>query len=65
VGTFNGAASTDPDGSITAYAWDFGDGVTGTGVNTTHTYAAAGTFTVTLRVTDNGNATAESAQPIR
>ena len=64
LGTFNGAGSTDPDGTITAFAWDFGDGATGTGVNTTHTYAAAGTFTVTLKVTDNGGATAESAQPI-
>ncbi|MDH3578637.1 MAG: PKD domain-containing protein, partial [Gammaproteobacteria bacterium] len=45
---FNGSGSSDPDGSIVAYAWDFGDGNTGTGANPTHTYGAEGTYTVTL-----------------
>ena len=49
----NGSASSDPDGTIAAYAWDFGDSTTGTGATATHTYAAAGTYTVTLTVTDN------------
>ena len=52
---FSGAGSSDPDGSIVAYSWDFGDGNTGTGTNATHSYGAAGTFTVTLTVTDNGS----------
>ena len=52
--TFSGAASSDPDGSITAYAWTFGDGAAATGVSVSHAYATAGTYTVTLTVTDNG-----------
>ena len=54
---FNGSGSSDPDGTIVSYAWDFGDGSSGTGVTTTHTYAAAGMYTVSLTVTDNDGAT--------
>lgn len=50
---FDGTGSSDPDGSIDSYAWDFGDSSHGTGPNPTHSYAAAGTYTVTLTVTDN------------
>ena len=50
--TCDASASSDPDDSISGYAWDFGDGQQGTGVKTTHTYSAAGTYTVTLTVTD-------------
>ena len=50
------SASTDPDGSISAYSWTFGDGATSTVQNPSHTYAAGGTYTVTLRVTDNQGA---------
>jgi PKD repeat protein len=55
--TFDGSASSDPDGSIVAYDWDFGDGNTGTGVSPSHTYAAGGTYTVSLMVTDDAGAT--------
>jgi PKD repeat protein len=56
--TFNGSGSSDSDGSITSYAWDFGDSHTDTGVTPpAHAYASAGTYTVSLTVTDNGGAT--------
>lgn len=54
---FDGTASADTDGTIVAYAWDFGDGNTGTGVTPSHAYAASGTYTVSLMVTDDGGAT--------
>jgi len=53
---FNGSASSDPDGTIVSYAWDFGDGGSSTVVNPTHAYLAAGVYTVTLTVTDNDGA---------
>jgi YVTN family beta-propeller protein len=52
---FNASASTDADGSIVSYAWAFGDGSTSsmTAPSTTHTYAASGTYTARLTLTDN------------
>lgn len=50
-------ASTDADGSITNRLWDFGDGYTATSTNPGHIYYGAGTYTVTLTVTDNSGAT--------
>ncbi|MEH0153092.1 family 10 glycosylhydrolase [Limibacter armeniacum] len=67
VGTnlgFDGSNSTDDDGSITAYSWNFGDGVTATGVTASHSYAANGTYPVTLTVTDNDGKTAQKTQNI-
>ena len=49
--------SSDPEAGALTYAWDFGDGATGTGVTASHTYASAGTYTVALTVTDNGGLT--------
>ena len=62
--TFDASGSTDPDGTIVSYEWDFGDGTTGTGVTVTHVYTAPGTYTVTLTVTDDRGATATLTRPI-
>ena len=51
-------ASSDPDGSIAAWSWTFGDGATAAVRNPSRTYAAAGTYPVTLKVTDAAGATA-------
>ena len=51
--SFDGTGSGDPDGTITSYAWDFGDGGTASGATPTHTFSVDGTFTVSLTVTDN------------
>jgi PKD repeat protein len=62
--SFNGSTSRDPDGTLSSYAWDFGDGTTGTGVTTSHTYTAAGSFNVRLTVTDNTGATGSQTQTV-
>jgi PKD repeat protein len=50
----DGSASSDVDGTITGYDWDFGDGSTGTGVTSDHTYNESGNYQITLTVTDDG-----------
>lgn len=57
--------STDSDGSITAWAWDFGDGNTASTKNPIHFYGGVGSFTVTLIVTDNSGDTAVSTKNVR
>lgn len=54
---FDASASDDPDGTITGYEWDFGDGGAGTGETTAHNYAGSGLYTVELVVTDEEGAT--------
>ena len=58
---FNGQLSRDPDGTITKYQWDFGDGSPASADSTLqtpkHTYTQAGTYTARLTVTDNNGAT--------
>jgi PKD repeat protein len=54
---FSSAGTLDPDGTVAAYRWDFGDGTTSTMANPTKAYTAAGTFTATLTVTDSLGAT--------
>ena len=50
---FNGSTSSDGDGRIVSYSWDFGDGNTAVGERATHRYAQPGTYTVTLTVVDD------------
>jgi carboxypeptidase T len=54
---FNGSGSS---GSLTSYQWNFGDGSSGTGASTSHSYAAAGTFNVTLTVSDGSSSNAKT-----
>ncbi|MGB9722613.1 MAG: PKD domain-containing protein [Chloroflexia bacterium] len=51
---FDASASTDPDGQISRYLWNFGDGTVSPGMQVEHVYAQAGTYAVLLTVTDNG-----------
>lgn len=53
VTTFNGKLSTDMDGAVESWNWDFGDGSTGSGSSADHVYSAAGTYTVKLTVMDD------------
>ncbi|MEV7528554.1 PKD domain-containing protein [Agrococcus sediminis] len=62
--TLDGTGSTDPDGTIAAYAWQLGDGTTATGATPTHTYATDGTRTITLSVTDDDGATATTTRQV-
>ena len=61
---FSATLSEDEDGVIIQFEWDFGDGMSGSGENVTHTYATAGTFTAVLRVTDNDGETGRTNKTI-
>jgi PKD repeat protein len=57
---FDASASEELYGSVESYAWDFGDGETGTGVSADHVFRAAGDYDVTLTVTDDDGETDET-----
>lgn len=57
---YSSAGSSDPDGRIVGYHWDFGDGGSSTEPNPTHVYAAPGAYRVTLTATDDDGATASA-----
>ncbi|MFN8059431.1 MAG: PKD domain-containing protein [Vicinamibacterales bacterium] len=61
--SFDASLSKD-DGAITSYAWDFGDGKSGTGLRTTHKYDVRGDYTVTLRITDDRGQTAQVSKSL-
>jgi PKD repeat protein len=61
---FDASASSDPDGNITSYGWNFGDGTAGEGASASRTYAAPGPYAVTLSVTDNLGATSTRTKTI-
>ena len=56
--------SSDSDGSIASRSWNFGDSTSSSATNPSHTYAAAGTYSVTLTVTDNAGATNTKSQSV-
>lgn len=58
------ASGSDSDGTIAGYAWNFGDGSTGSGASTSHTYAAAGDYLVEVTVTDNEGATGSDSTTV-
>jgi PKD repeat protein len=58
---FNASTSYDPDGTIVAYFWDFGDGKNATGVTVNHAYEHNGTYTVTLTITDDDGMSASTS----
>jgi DNA/RNA endonuclease G (NUC1)/PKD repeat protein len=62
--TLSAAGSSDPDGDVLTYAWDFGDGSTGTGASPQHTYADNGTYVVTLTVSDPAGAEATATTSV-
>ena len=62
--TFDGSRSTDPDGTVSSWAWSFGDGSTGTGPVTTHVYSTPGTYTASLKVTDNDGTSSTATRSI-
>src|SRR5438094_417283 len=63
--SFNGSGSVDRGGTITSYAWRFGDGGTASGVSPTHAYATPGTYTATLTITDSRGSSASDTAVVR
>ncbi|MGH3497049.1 MAG: PKD domain-containing protein [Nocardioidaceae bacterium] len=61
---FNGSGSHDPDGIVRRFKWAFGDGATSTAANPPHTYVRAGTYPVTLTVTDDKGATGTATKTV-
>lgn len=61
---FDSSNSSDSDGSINSWSWEFGDNNSSTLANPNHTYTSAGSYIVTLTVTDNGGASNNTSQSL-
>src|SRR5690606_3614730 len=62
--TLDGAGSNDPDGTITDYAWNLAQGVTANGVTAVRTFAAPGSYLVSLTVTDDDGESTSTSQTV-
>ena len=62
--SFSSNGSTDPGGSISTYAWDFGDGSSSSEANPSHTYTVPGNYVATLTITDNQGAQTVNTVPL-
>ncbi|WP_336921902.1 PKD domain-containing protein [Aquipuribacter sp. SD81] len=62
---FDASASRDPDGTVTSYAWTFGDGATATGAVVEHSYAGPGGVEVTLTVSDDAGASGQLSREVQ
>ncbi len=62
---FDASGSSDPDGNITHFSWDFGDGATGSGKVARHQFNSSATFHVKLTVKDNHDSTAQAIRDVR
>ncbi|MBD3343767.1 MAG: PKD domain-containing protein, partial [Chitinivibrionales bacterium] len=58
------SGSSDPDGDALSYSWDFGDGATGSGVNASHGYSEAGSYIITLTVSDGNGGSDQATESI-
>lgn len=61
---FDGSSSTDPDGSIERYGWDFGDGASGEGELASHTFGSDGSYEITLAVFDDHEAIGQATSQV-
>jgi uncharacterized delta-60 repeat protein len=61
---FDGSSSSDLDGTIASYSWDFGDGASASGASASHTYSEDGTYAVRLTVTDDKGVPSSTTQSL-